>query len=314
MDNKWLKDLKSKVANYESSKKYQDYCWKVYHKNEVFIKELIKWRTVFNIKPGSTADKALAFFIHKIWQEHGIKWRTVISNYMAAVRAHPPGMYSTFLAIYLNKYSIRMIEELLAGKVDKHYVSKDRIYSQDYLTKWLQTSKKFDANRKTFLEKKKVIAFSSPPIEFLPEWYFIARPSNKFYQDENLEIIIRPLIDNEIAEDKIKTKIINQLNELLQKHAFQTVQVKKTLRHLKVISMNFHLELILRELIRSEKDLDKVKKIEKRIEREILIQQESLEKAEKCLLKQTVIPDKLLHEKVYSIINKLKTIIQKELK
>ena len=78
--------------------------------------------------------------------------------------------------------------------------------------------------------------------------------------------------------------------------------------------MKFHLELILRELIRSEKDLDKVKKIEKRIEREILIQQESLEKAEKCLLKQTVIPDKLLHEKVYSIINKLKTIIQKELK
>jgi len=315
MDNKWLKDLKSKVADYHSSKQYQDYCWKVYRKNEVFIKELIKWRTLLNIKPKSTADTTLAFFIHKVWQEHKIRWKGVINNFMVAVRSHPPGLYTTFLSIYLNKYKIKMVEDLLAGNDKKHYVSRDRTYSKDYLTKWLQTLNNLDKNSLKMLKQKKVIAFSSPPIEFLPEWYFIARPENKFYQDENLDAIIEPLIEKEIVEDSIKSKLVNELNELLNKYAFKTMHSKKSILLLKSLGKSILAEIELRTEMKKEDDLRKVKTLEEKIRDKIIGHKIFLKKIEEGITKrgENVIPDKKIHEKVHNIINKLKTTIKKEL-
>jgi hypothetical protein len=316
MDNKWLKDLKSKVANYESSKKYQDYCWKVYRKNEVFIKEFIKWRTLFNIKPKSTADKALAFFIHKIWQEHGFRWKGIIYNFMVAAMSHPPGMFTTYLSVYLNKYKMGMVEELLAGKMNKHYVSKDRVYSKDYLTRWLQNLKNLDKNSLKILKQKKIIALSSPPIEFLPEWYFIARPTNKFYQDENLEAIIKPLIEKEIAEDNIKFKYINKLNELLNKHAFKTMHSKKAIEYLKSVAGLVSTEMEFRKKIKDEDGLKKVKELEEDIETQIIGQKILLKKIKEKLSMRNEhsIMNKEVHEKVQSLLNKIETIIKKELK
>ena len=315
MDNKLIKNLRKKVKNYESSKEYQDYCWKVYHKNEDFIKQLIKWRTILNIKPGSTGDKAIAFFIHRLWQKHSFKWKIILRRMMMSVLAHPPGMYSTFLSIYMNRYEMSMLKDIIAGNEDKYYVSRDRIHSKEKLSKRLQLLEDYDKKYATkFLKEGKIVPLSSPEIEFLPEWYFIARPTNKFYQDKNLEAIIQPLIEREIAEDNIKLKYVNKLNELFQKHAFQTTHLKKALNYLKGIGKFILLEIKFRKELKEEKDLNKVKTIENKIKKNIIAQKLVLKEIEEKLTKGTIVPNKEIHEKVTSLMDKLKSTIKKELK
>ena len=174
--------LRQRVADYEATEEYQDHCWQTYRKFEMFVRELVKWRTVLNVEPGSSADKAISFFIHRIWHRHGSeRWPVLMHRFLVTTTFLDPGMYSTFLSVYVGKYTISMVEDLLAGKEDEHYVSRDRIYDRAYLTDWLSKLKWFDEKGPSFLKEKKVIPMISPPIEFLPEWYYIARPTNRFY-------------------------------------------------------------------------------------------------------------------------------------
>jgi len=310
MDDK-LAHLKERVANYEASEEYQDNCWQTYRRFEIFVRELVKWRMVLDIEPGSSADKAISFFIHRIWQRHGSeRWPYLMHRFLVSTTLSlDPGMYSTFLSVYVGKYTISMVEDLLAGKEDEHYVSRDRTYDRAYLTDWLKTLKKFDEKGPSYLKEKKIIPMVSPPIEFLPEWYYIARPTNRFYQEEDLEPEIEPVVTRKWAEDHPGSGLINELNEMLQKRTLPTKHVLKALEHLGNLGTYISGESKLRKEREAELDEDEIHVKDIGIKIILKAQRDCLDNMQKSLAKQTGVPVKELYDRMWAIVSELGSMV-----
>ena len=308
-----VEELRQKVSDHESTEQYQQYCWKVFRQNEAHIRELVRWRITLNIEPRSTADKALAFFIHKLSQRHGERWKVLLNRFMVATRTHPPGMHSTFLMSYITQYEIWMVEELLSGKEDEHYVSRDKTYSRKYLLNWLEALKRIDGYFPEYMSEGKVMAFSCPPIEFLPQWYFVARPTNKFYEAEGLEPAVAQLVSEHDGENHAKADLLNRLNFLLRKHAYQSMHVRKALERLVEIGEEIGSEMASRKKLGIDTHSEQIAAIKNDFVGTLRRQRELVEDVEISLGKETVVPDKTINDRVGETMSELKTMIEMEL-
>lgn len=311
MDQKFWNEFEKRTKALHSTKQYQEYCWNVYQKNKVLIKELIKWRIFLNIDPvkDSNADSGLGYLIYQVHKHHPFRWKSMLNKIMNGMKEYPPGFYQTYLQTFISKYELEYVQtKVKAGKGDEHY-------SQDILEQRVKGLEDYMPVLDRLLQtKRRIEGLHSPPAEYLPEWLFVAVPENEFYQDEKLEKVIQPLIDQEIAEDNKGLVKINELHLLLSKHAWNTSSVRSIFNYLKVLSQKILEEIEKRKTLKSKIGLEEAHKQQKEIDRTVLKELVLTQKIEKAYGKDVVIPSKDAHQRVQTLIDDLKKDIAHELK
>ncbi len=302
MDQKFWDEFNRRTKAFRSTKQYQEYCWDVYRKNKALIKEFVKWRTFLNIDPDkdSTADSGLGYLVEQVHKHHLFRWKSVLNKIMNETKKYSPGLYQTYLLKYVDNYYLEYLNaRIKEGKGDEHN-------NLEYMKSMAESLVKMAAILDRYLKAGKISFLMGPPAEYLPEWLMVAVPENKFYQEEKLEKVIQPLIDQEIAEDNKELIKINELHLLLSKHAWNTSSTRSMLNYLRALSQKILEEIEGRKTLKFKIGLEEAHKQQEAIKRIVLREVVLVKKIENAYGKEVVIPSKEVHQRVQALIDDLK--------
>ena len=296
--------LEKMFGPYKKSRQFQEHCWELYRKHKEEITELVRWRTLLHIKPASHADGAIAFLIERAKKLRGRGWKSVVDEIMRKIVELPPGMWETYLQAIVRRHEQQLIDELLKGEGKRYHPVDVLQRKRREIEEYLETLERF-------MKQGRIAMLTAPPAEYLPDWFFIARPENEFYQNEKLEYAIIPLIEHEKAEENEKARILNKLNALLEKHtwrAFYLGHLRPLLEELKV--------LVKEELELSTKDertahIEQARKLDDILSGRLHQEKRFLADLKAIILKASV-PSKEIHEEALRLVALLENILSKE--
>lgn len=300
------KRFQQDVAKMKSSQEFQNYCWQVYTRNKEIVKEFVKTRQYLNITPGSRKDTALGLVFAKVKEYHSIRWKRFFRAIVRGISKIPTGHWETYLMVFVNKYELRHHVDSLSGK-------SKQIFSEDLIKKSISSIEKFIPYVQQALKDGKIIPLTGPNADMLPDWYFIARPENEFYKSEQLERIIVPLINKEIAADHEKAHKLVELHRYMATHVWEPFFKKQVEPILGKLKKEVEEEIRLREHLKREKDIKEARQDQKQLEKAVRHQKALLQGLNRVMTR-TNIPSKEIQDKVEDIIKDINEIIRIELK
>lgn len=303
MDEEFWQQFWRVTRAFESTREFQDWCRKVYAANKDVVQEFVRWRTLFNIKPGSSPDAGLAFMIYKLKEYHPLRWKHILRFIMRKASSLPPGLYETYLLLLIKKYELKNINEMLAG-------AKTMVYPGNILRRRTGEIQVYIQYVIKYLKKGEIKGLLSPPPDILPEWYFVARPEYKFYAEEHLEAVLQPLFEKELAEGNKKLQLLNELHTILQKHAWNAPFIAESKELLRELAVKVEIENRLRAEMKKMIDLKQAEKQSLRIQLMVREQQKKAELVTKVLRRGQAIPNKEMHQRVFSLLTELQELLK----
>jgi len=298
-------DFVEKTHAMSRSREYQEYCWQVYRKYKAQIKELIKWRTMFNLQHNSNEDMAIGYIISRFSVKHKLQWKHKFEEIMVRAEQLPNGMWKTYLQTIVNELRKEHLAEQAAGISPSHY-------PQGELLKYAADNQRYLDYVRQKYEFGEVLDLVGPPPKEMPEWYYIATSENEFYHQEQLEAVIQPLIAAEEHADNQKVQLLNHLNHLLEKHAWKSFYEQKVKPRLDVLRKGVEAELKLRQRIQHEPSAEAVHKLDVQLKQNLDLQETEFSHVVSEIHSITL-ADLNIHGQVTELLKRIATILRKEI-
>jgi REP element-mobilizing transposase RayT len=308
-----MEEFQRRVRQTVSSKEYQKWAESVYRKNKALIKELVEWRALYRIKIQSDEDQSVSYLISRVKAKYRITWRGKLDEIKEKAFRESKGMPRNFLNLCINDlYAEEVKKDIKKGgkKIPgNRQLAKPQL---ERLLKNIEDSRKFMIERQQ--EGTEIRLFPVAP-EYLPIWYFIARPENEFYRNEFLEKGLEPLIRHEKAEDAAKLRSLNEINALFKKYTYKKYYQKTIYPKLKQIADWVKEEYALRDKIRREAGISVVDQHRIRIKELIHQQEEEWDRLKSLIINNIeFMPDKKTQDELREAYRKVKDAIDEELK
>jgi hypothetical protein len=241
MDERFWQEFRKRTAQFESSPSFQKWCWEVYNKNKVAIELLVKYRTLLNFKPGGVQDAGLSYLIMKTKEYHPMRWRGLLKQIMEHASHLPHEIVETYLLLIAKKHQLKSLGLQLKGQEVAYYPDNVLSGTANQIKLYVGDLEKDIKNYPNIFMKRKMHA---PPSEYLPDWYFIARPEHDFYKKENLAIVNQDLLEKEFVATNKRAVLVNELNDLLLKHAWPNPKIVLAIKNVKYLAKRIKIEKV----------------------------------------------------------------------
>jgi hypothetical protein len=298
-------DFVTKTRAMTRSREYQEHCWQLYRRYNAKIKELIKWRIMFNLQFNSNEDMAIGYIIFRLSVKHKLQWKRKFEEIMVRAEQLSNGLWKTFIQTIVNELRKEHLAEQVAG-------TSQSPYTADALPQYTASNQRYLDYVRQKYKAGVVLDLVGPPPKEMPDWYFIASSENEFYHQEQLEAVIQPLIAAEEHADNQKIQLLNQLNHLLEKHAWKSFYEQKVKSLLTNLRKGVEAELKLRQRIQHEGNIQKVHQLNTQLKQNLDTQETEFSHIVREL-HDTNIADPGIHSQVDQLLQRIAQIIRREL-